>query len=34
LHIEAKRTEFINGRDRPALPFGKLSETLCASLTT
>src|SRR5262249_30866227 len=34
LHIEAKRTECVNGRHRPALRFGKLSETLRASLTT
>jgi len=34
LHIEAKRTECKNGRDRPALPFGKLSETLPTAFTT
>jgi len=34
LHIEAKWTECINGRDRPALPFGKLSETLPTAFTT
>src|SRR5262249_14008766 len=34
LHIESKRTECINGRDRPALPFGKLSETLPTAFTT
>jgi hypothetical protein len=34
LHIEAKRTECINCRDRPALPFGKIFKTLRAALTT
>ena len=34
LGVEAKRTECINGRDRPALPFGELSETFPNTFTT